>query len=96
MGRHDLLRFQHIQRSVERYVTSPPSAKDILRLHERPRPLSPRGRSAGGLTFAVVLVPRVRAVLNAVTDQGVVDAHVAVAKESAGGAGSCGEKEKSR
>lgn len=40
--------------------------------------------AAGGIqhTFAVILIPRVNTVLDAVADQGVVDAHVAVAKES--------------
>lgn len=33
-------------------------------------------------TFAVILVPRVNTVLDTVADQGVVDAHVAMAKES--------------
>lgn len=34
------------------------------------------------LLFAVILVPRVNAVLDAIADQGVVDAHVTMAKES--------------
>lgn len=33
-------------------------------------------------TFAVILIPRVHTVLDPIADQGVVDAHVAVAKES--------------
>lgn len=33
-------------------------------------------------TFAVILIPRVNAVLNAIADQCVVDAHVAVTEES--------------
>lgn len=33
-------------------------------------------------TFAVILVPWVNTVLDTVADQGVVDAHVAMAKES--------------
>lgn len=56
------------------------------RLYVQPQPIY----NAGGEfcqplcrgTFAVVLVPWVNAVLDAVADQGVVDAHVAMAKES--------------
>lgn len=33
-------------------------------------------------TFAVILIPWVNTVLDTVADQGVVDAHVAMAKES--------------
>lgn len=33
-------------------------------------------------TFTVILIPRIHTVLDAVANQGVIDAHVAVAKES--------------
>ena len=40
----------------------------------------------------MALVPGVGTVLDAVADQGVVDAHAAVAEEGAARAGSCGER----
>lgn len=36
------------------------------------------------ITFAVVFIPRVDAVLDSIAHQGVVDTHVAVAEESTG------------
>lgn len=62
-------------------------------LHERRGPLLPRtGWPSRGPTFAVIFVPRVCTVLDPVADQGVIDAHVAVAEESAACAGSCVER----
>lgn len=70
-----------------------PAAQLLKRGQEegRCRPVPPRPPPRG-LTSAVVLVPGVRAVLNPVADQGVVDAHAAVAEEGAARAGSCGRR----
>lgn len=46
------------------------------------------------ITFAVVFIPWIDAVLHAVAHQRVVDAHVAVAEERVGCAGSCRTKKK--
>lgn len=46
------------------------------------------------VTFAVVFVPRIDTVLNAVAHQRVVNAHVAMAEKCTGCTGSCRQREK--